>query len=160
MRTRRVWCLGAVLLLGRAPRAPADEPDVDLAGTWTWSWKDGQGETHRHVLEVEGRGKTLTARERFDDQGAVKVADLKVVGKKVNFTVIRGDRRATYSGEVTKADTIVGKVLVSGSDNQGNEYGWTAKREPVEKKSGYGRSGDSGSGEGAGSSPATAPSAG
>jgi hypothetical protein len=134
MSTRRHWCLGVGLLLVLAPLAVADEPDADLAGTWTWSWKDGQGETHRHVLEVEGRGKTLSARERFDDQEPVKVADLKVVGKKVNFTVIRGDRRASYSGTMTKPDTINGKVLVAGANNQASEFGWTAKREPVEKK--------------------------
>jgi hypothetical protein len=119
------------LLLIAAP-VLADEP-VDLAGTWTWSWKDGQGETHRHVLEVEGSGTKLSARERFDDLAAVKINDLKVVDKKINFSVLRGDRRALYEGTIASADTINGKVIVTQEGGQENEFGWTATRQPVKK---------------------------
>src|ERR1700736_4501343 len=97
-RTRRMT-LGLMLglsLLGLAA-AVADD-NVNLIGTWTWSWKGPQGEMHRHVLEVEGRGRRLAARERVDDMQPVRVADLKVVGKKVNFSVRRDDRVATYFG--------------------------------------------------------------
>jgi hypothetical protein len=131
LRTRRqtVAWLSCVCLLGSVR---ADEP-VDLAGTWTWSWKDAQGETHRHVLEIEGSGSKLTARERFDDQDAVKINDLKVVDKKINFSVLRGDRRAMYEGTIAAPDTINGKITVSSEGGQENEFGWTATRQPVKK---------------------------
>src|SRR5436305_2604550 len=92
------WVCGAALALVLAVPATAADDAAKLAGTWTWMWKDAEGETHRHVLEVEGTGNKLSARERFDDQEPVKVIDLKVAGKKVNFTVIRGQRTAVYSG--------------------------------------------------------------
>jgi hypothetical protein len=132
----RPLCAAALVLGLGLPAALDDDKDKapDLAGTWTWEWKDGQGETHRHVLEVEGKGSTLSARERFDDQEAVKVSDLKQDGKKVTFSVLRGDRRASYSGTVETADTINGKVTVSTEGGQPNEYGWTARREPTKPK--------------------------
>ena len=64
---------------GRPEPARAAEPPK-LAGTWTWTWKDRIGETHRHILEVEGVGTKLAARELFDDQPAVAVSNLTLDG--------------------------------------------------------------------------------
>lgn len=127
-------CFGIALLVfsGSPYAALATEPDI--AGTWTWKWKDAQNETHRHVLEVKGQGATLSARERFDDQEAVKVTDLKIKGKKVTFTVLRGNRRSAYSGELASEKTINGDVTVTVEGEPANEYGWTASREPVKSK--------------------------
>jgi len=128
----RVLAVGLIVGLSGAAGARAED-DASLAGTWTWSWKDGDGETHRHVLEVEGKGANLSARERFDQLAPVKVNNLKVVGKKVNFSVLRGDWRANYEGSLSSADTIDGKVTITGEGGQPTEFGWTAKREPARK---------------------------
>jgi len=59
-----------VALLWLAPATRAANVSK-LAGAWTWWWKDQSGRTHRHLLEVEGIGTKLAARERFDDQSPV-----------------------------------------------------------------------------------------
>jgi hypothetical protein len=121
--------LPALLLAASAAvadaQASADEPK--LAGTWTWTWKDGTGNTHRHILEVEGVGKTLAAREIFDDQAPVRVTNLKLNGQSVQFTVVRGERRADYSGKVDGPDTINGTVTTTAM-GQTSEFVWKAER--------------------------------
>jgi hypothetical protein len=120
------WLSAAVLAWGTGLRA--DEPP-DVTGTWTWTWKDPQGETHRHVLEVEGVGTKLAAVERFDDLSPVKVSELKLAGKNIAFTVVRGAKRAEYKGVVADAnpDTMSGKVTIT-TENQPTEFLWNAKR--------------------------------
>jgi len=107
---------------------PADDP-LKLAGTWTWKWKDAQGETHRHVLEVEGEGDKMVARERFDNEPAIKVDKIKLDGKKLSITIERKDRRSVYSGTIANAETINGQVTVTTEGQPASEYGWTATRE-------------------------------
>lgn len=131
---------GAILALSLAGPAPADEPAATptgadrLIGTWTWSWKDRDNNTHRHVLTVVGSEGKVTARERFDDEVPVKVNDLKVKDDRVTFFILRGDRRAAYTGKFADADTINGDVRVTGPGNEDQEYGWTAKRSDDEAK--------------------------
>ena len=80
------------------------------------------------------RGRaSASARERFDDLEAVKVEDFKVDGKKVTFSVKRGDRRAAYSGTVGDGDTINGMVTVTVAEDPASEFTWTAKRKASEK---------------------------
>lgn len=123
---------GIALLLGLAaflPPTTAGAPPAapELEGSWTWTWKDRQGNTHKHVLEVEGKGKTLAAREVFDDQEPVRVNPLTVDGNSVRFTVVRGERKAEYRGKVADADHVNGTVLVT-VDGQTNEFEWKAER--------------------------------
>jgi hypothetical protein len=86
--------------------------------------------THRHVLEVEGTGAKLAARERFDDEPPVKVADLSFREKNVRFTVVRGKHRAAYSGVLADADSINGTVTVT-DEGESHEWVWKAKRKPA-----------------------------
>jgi hypothetical protein len=124
-RMMLVLVLGGPLLVAAAPDGAGD-----LAGTWTWSWKDPQGKMHNHVLEVVQAGANVAVRERFDDAQPVTVNDLKVAGKSVNFSVLRGERRAAYAGTRVDADTINGTVSVT-SMNTNDEFTWTAKRQPT-----------------------------
>ena len=123
--------LGALLtaptVAGSIARAADDVPK--LAGTWTWKWKDSLGETHRHTLEIEGEGDKMVARERFDDQPAIKVNKIKVEGKKVSIAVERKDRRSSYVGTITNAETISGTVTVTDEGSPATEFGWTATRQ-------------------------------
>lgn len=98
-----------------------------LAGTWTWTWKDGTGNTHRHVLEVEGTGTKLAAREIFDSQEPVRVGKIAVDGKAVKFTVLRGPNKSDYNGKVADADHINGTVVVT-TNGQATEFPWKAER--------------------------------
>lgn len=119
-----------VSLLLLSPCAAADPPDI--SGTWTWAWKDANGRMHRHVLEVEGKGTRLAARERFDDLEPVKASALKLDGAKIQMTVIRGHHRAEYSGVVVDAKTINGQVTVEQAGEK-NDYPWKATREAAPK---------------------------
>jgi hypothetical protein len=107
-------------------------PD-DLVGTWTWTWKDGEGKTHKHILDVESSGGKLAARERFDDQAAVKVDDLKLTGDEVFFSAKREGRMAEYKGKLLAGKTINGVVNVA-VNGQDQEFQWTAERALPEKK--------------------------
>lgn len=127
-RMSRRMMLG--LVLGGPLLLAAARDDVgDLAGTWSWSWKDAQGKTHTHVLEVVKAGSNVAVRERFDDEQPVQVNDLKVVGNRVNFSVLRGERRAAYAGTRAGADTINGTVTVT-NKARNDESSWTARRTP------------------------------
>ena len=132
-RTRRSFglILGALLVcpLLVHDRAQADDKVPKLAGTWTWKWKDGLGETHQHTLEVEGEGKKMVARERYDDEKSIKVDKIDLDGDKVTIAVTRGERRSLYVGKIADADTINGLVTVNTEGQPVSEFGWTAKRE-------------------------------
>ena len=136
-RRRRRFLIGFALgaaLLGPVAPTRADDAPPKLAGTWTWKWKDGQGETHRHTLEVEGEGDKMVARERFDDEPAVKASKIKLDGKKLTLVVERKDRRSSYTGTITNDETINGTVIVTNEGQPANEFGWTATREAGGKK--------------------------
>ena len=116
----------AVTAVGRSPGQDTATPK--LAGNWTWTWKDALGQTHRHVLEVEGVGTKLAARELFDGQPAVPASNLKLDGKTIRFTVVRDQRKADYNGKVADADLINGTVSVSSGGGQPEEFVWKAER--------------------------------
>jgi len=127
-----VFCLLSCLASGMVRIAGGAEVS-GLAGTWTWSWKDAAGETHRHVLEVEGVDTKLAARERRDELPPVRVNDLKLVEKRVRFSVVRGQNRADYVGVWADPSTINGTVTVT-TDGQSQEHVWKATRRPAPKK--------------------------
>ena len=122
--------VASILLISSSARAEDAEA---LVGSWSWSYKDGQGVTHKHVLEVEGTGEKVAARERMDEEEAIKVTDLKVKDKAVTFTVVRGKRRAAYNGKLKGGDKLEGQVTVT-TEGQGQEYGWEAKKDEAKKK--------------------------
>ena len=117
--------LSLVGVAAAAPQTPKAEPSK-FAGTWTWSWRAGDV-THRHNLEVEGAGKALAAREIFDEEAAVNVSDLKFEGDRLQFTVVRGERKADYKGKLAGKDAIEGTVTTT-SAGQANEFPWKAER--------------------------------
>jgi hypothetical protein len=59
----------------------------------------------------------------------VKVSDLKLAGKKIEFTVVRGAKRAEYKGVVADPvpDAMSGKVTIT-IENQPTEFLWNARR--------------------------------
>jgi hypothetical protein len=113
---------------GLAADDKSDKP-MNMAGTWRWKWTDAKGTVHHHVLEVEGEGKTLSARERFDDGQPVKVNDLAIDGKTVTFSVTRGALHAAYKGKFKSADHIDGTVNTTNAEEPVEEFGWSADRD-------------------------------
>ena len=79
---------------------------------------------------MEGLGAKLAAREQFDDLEPVPARDLRLDGKSLRFTIIRGDRRADYHGIVADRDTINGTVKVTAM-GETTENRWEASRKPV-----------------------------
>jgi hypothetical protein len=132
--TRPPVSLGLLFLMacGALLVKTADAADElpKVAGNWTWSWKDPSGVTHRHLLEVEGLGARIAARERFDDLEPVKVLDIRLSGKTIHFTVARGDYRSDYDGVVADPDTINGTVKIT-TKGETVEYPWSSTRKPV-----------------------------
>jgi hypothetical protein len=121
-----VLCWFSIGLLGDGGAVRADEPPK-LTGSWTWTWKDPQGVEHRHVMEIEGVGPKLAARERFDDLPPVAVSNLKLGGNNIKFTVVRGEKRADYRGVAADSDTMNGKVSIT-QEGQTTEFLWKATR--------------------------------
>jgi hypothetical protein len=123
------FCAGAT----SAGPAPDDKP-MNMAGTWRWKWTDAEGTVHNHVLEVEGEGKTLSARERFDDGEPVKVNDLAIDGKTVSFSVTRGALHASYKGKFKSADHIDGTVDTTNAEKPVEQFAWSADRDDTAKE--------------------------
>ena len=74
------------------------------------------------------------SRNSSDDLPPVAVSNLTRDGKKVRFTVVRGDHRADYSGVVADADTINGTVTVKEKDDgESDEFVWKATRQTQPK---------------------------
>lgn len=132
MRRRSALAWMILALSATALRAAPRDGEAGLIGTWSWTWKDAAGTTHKHVLEVEGSGDKLSARERFDDLEPVKVTDLKLADKKVTFSVNRPKRQASYSGTMKSKDLIEGLVNVT-TDGHASEFGWEARRQDPKK---------------------------
>lgn len=112
---------------GRLTAEPQKADVPKLAGTWTWTWKDRVGNTHKHVMEVEGTGAKLAAREIFDEQLPVRVSNLTLTGKAIQFNVVRGENKAEYKGKVSDKDHIQGKVVVT-TGGEATEFVWKAER--------------------------------
>lgn len=125
--SRSLACAGLLSILIVAAHVRASE-ELDLSGTWVWTWSDAAGRTHRHVLEVEGTGADLAARERFDDEAPIKATELRRDSKKVRLTIVRGDHRAEYSGVLADSNTINGTVTIKQGDKM-NDYPWRAQRQ-------------------------------
>ncbi|MDB5350237.1 MAG: hypothetical protein JWN86_1484 [Planctomycetota bacterium] len=130
---RAAFAGGLALLTGLGLGPRVRDADV-LVGSWSWSYKDGQGVMHTHVLEVEGTGDKIAARERMDQKPAVKVTDIKVTGGKVTFTVLRDKHRSSYSGKLKgKSSNLIDGLVTVSDGGQTNEYGWQAKKEELKK---------------------------
>lgn len=130
---RRYRIVLGFLIVTAAPvalRLPAQAQTQEvskIAGAWTWTWKDRVGNTHRHVMEVEGTGTKLAAREIFDEQLPVRVTNLTLDGAAIKFTVVRGETKSEYKGKVADKDHMNGKVLVS-TGGEATEFVWKAER--------------------------------
>ena len=124
----------AILAIGTAVQA------ADATGTWGWTRPGRNGGPDQKMtlkLKVDGDKLTGTLTSPSRDGGTTdtKIADGKVKGEEVSFTVTRefnGNKMvAKYSGKVS-ADAIKGKIETE-RNGETQSRDWEAKRQ-AEKK--------------------------
>src|SRR5205807_602448 len=134
--TQIVTC--AILALGSV--AQAQDKKADPNGTWTWTSPGRNGgpdrkSTLKLKLDGDKLTGTLSAPGRGGQNNDADIADGKLKGDDISFTVIRefnGNKiTAKYNGKIS-GDSIKGKIEVE-RDGQSNSRDWEAKRD-TEKK--------------------------
>jgi len=112
------FMLGGLLLLGAVTQTQADDKKVDPSGTYIWTMpgrNGGPDRTNTLVLKLDGdklSGK-LSAPGRGGQATSLDIADAKLAGADVSFSVVRtfNDNTFTnkYSGTVADG-AIKGKI--------------------------------------------------
>ena len=136
---RLITC--AALAFG-ALQTQAADAKANPNGTWTWTMRGrGEGAPERTItLKLKAEGEKLTGKVampgREDRVNEVDIADGKIKGDEVSFTVTReqGDNKfvTKYLGKIS-GDTITGKTSTE-RNGEARERDWVAKRQ-AEKKS-------------------------
>ena len=130
----------AILALGAVTQIQAQDKKVDPNGTWTWTMAGRNGGPERKLtlkLKTEGDKLTgtLSAPGRGGQASDTAIADAKLKGDEISFTVTRefNNNKVTskYNGKIS-GDTIKGKIETE-RDGQTNSRDWEAKRD-TEKK--------------------------
>src|SRR5881394_502685 len=123
----------AVLALGAFAQAQAADK-ADPTGTWTWTSPGRNGgpdrkSTLKLKLDGDKLTGTLSAPGRGGQNNDADIADGKLKGDDISFTVIRefnGNKiTAKYNGKIS-GDSIKGKIEIE-RDGQSNSRDWEAK---------------------------------
>ena len=137
--------LCAIVALGLLSQAQAEDKKADASGTWTWTAPSrggggggGCGE-RKMTLKLKTEGDkvtgTLSAPGRDGTPREAEIADGKIKGDEVSFTVTRefnGNKMTSkYSGKVS-ADSIKGKMEFE-RNGETQSRDWEAKREADKK---------------------------
>jgi hypothetical protein len=127
--------LCALLALGFVAQIQAQDKKPDASGTWTWTMPGRNGGADRKMtltLKADGEKVTgkLSAPNRQGDVTDTDIADGKIKGEEISFTVSRevnGNTFTTkYNGKIS-ADAIKGKIESERNGaTQSND--WEAKR--------------------------------
>jgi hypothetical protein len=129
--------LCAIVALGLLSQAQAEDKKADASGTWTWTApsRGGGGGERKMTLKLKTEGDkvtgTLSAPGRDGTPRDTEIADGKIKGDEVSFTVTRefnGNKMTSkYSGKVS-ADSIKGKMEFE-RNGETQSRDWEAKRE-------------------------------
>lgn len=127
---------GAVALLGMVALAQAQDKALDPTGTWTWGapGRNGNpGRTNTLTLKYSGGNLTgsLSTPRRNGNANTTDISNGKLTGDQISFTTTSERNGTTYTSTYTgtlTADTIKGKIAVTGGDNPRPPRNWTAKR--------------------------------
>ena len=133
-----VQSLSCALLVIGASAYAADK--ADPAGTWTWTQpgrNGGPDRTNTLTLKMEDSklaGK-ISAPGRGGQAAETPVADLKVEGDAISFTVVRqfngNSMTNKYAGKIA-ADKITGKIEFN-RNGEAQSRDWEAKRAEEKK---------------------------
>ena len=127
--------LCAILALGIAAQAKAEDKKGDPTGTWTWTGPSRGGNPGAEMtLKLKAEGDkvtgTLTAPGRGGNTTDTEITDGKLKGDEISFNVTRtrgGNSFTTkYSGKVS-GDSIKGKTEFE-RNGETQSRDWEAKR--------------------------------
>jgi len=127
--------LGAALLFGTLPLLHAEDAKTDVSGTYMWTMpgrNGGPDRTNTLVLKVEGDKLTgkLSAPGRGGQINETEIADGKVTGAEVSFSVVRSFNGNSftnkYSGKLADG-AIKGKVDSVNRNGDPQSRDWEAK---------------------------------
>ena len=126
--------LGAVLVFGAIMQAQAEDKKVDPTGTYLWVMpgrNGGPDRTNTLVLKLEGEKLTGKISAPGRDGAAVEtqIADAKLTGADVSFTVVRtyNDNSFTNKYAGTLADGSIKGKVESQRNGQAQSRDWEAK---------------------------------
>lgn len=126
--------LGAVLLLGTVTLSQADATKADPSGTYVWTMpgrNGGPDRTNTLVLKVDGEKLTgkLSAPGRGGQVNETDIADGKITGAAVSFTVVRSyngnSMTNKYAG--TLADGVIKGKIEFQRNGEAQSRDWEAK---------------------------------
>lgn len=132
--------LGAALLMSAMTQAQADDQKMDPTGTYIWTTpgrNGGPDRTNTLVLKLDGDKLTgkLTTPRRGGETSSTDIADGKVSGADISFSVVRtfNDNSFTNTFSGTLADgTIKGKMeFTRNGETQSRD--WEAKKQEETK---------------------------
>lgn len=110
---------------------------ADATGVWVWEAQGRNNQTRTVKLTLKQEGDKLTGFLPGREDTKIEIADGKVVGNKISFTITRefNNNKVVnkYSGTV-EADTIKGKIETERNGEAREPRDWEAKREKEEKK--------------------------
>ena len=105
-------------------------------GVWVWEAQGQNNQTRTLKLTLKQEGEKLTGYLPGPNDTKVEIADGKVEGNKISFTVTRkrnGNKFVSKYLATIEGDTLKGKIE-SEHDGQTRSRDWEAKRETEEKK--------------------------
>ena len=126
--------LGAVLVLGTVTLSQADATKADPSGTYVWTMpgrNGGPDRTNTLVLKVDGEKLTgkLSAPGRGGQVNETDIADGKITGAAVSFTVVRSyngnSMTNKYAG--TLADGVIKGKIEFQRNGEAQSRDWEAK---------------------------------
>ena len=129
-----IACLALLISLNTTTQAA----DAKADGTWTWTVPaQGQRPERTSTLKLKTEGDkvtgTISGRQNQDD---IKIADGKINGDEVSFTVTREFNGNTmtqkYTGKIS-GDTIKGKVTGKNRQGEDTTRDWEVKRGEAKK---------------------------
>jgi hypothetical protein len=126
----------AVAFVGMVALAQAEDTKLDPTGTWSWTTpgRNGNpGRTSKLTIKKSDAGLTgtLTTPGRGDNPpNKTEISNIKIEGDQISFKTTRevnGDTlTSTYTGTLT-ADSIKGKIAVTGGSQERPPRNWEAK---------------------------------
>jgi hypothetical protein len=122
------WSVILVIALSLTARAE-DKKEANIDGTWKWNYKTRDGKDAEAAVKLKRDGEKVTGVYIARAGDETPIADGKVKGDEISFTVTReigGEKMDfKYTGKV-EGDTITGKILFGRPKPTPHE--WEAKR--------------------------------
>jgi opacity protein-like surface antigen len=136
MRTNKFtkMLLGAALLLSAMSQAQAEDKKVDPTGTYVWTQAGRNGGPDRtNTLTLKLDGDKLIGKVSSPGRGGAaadsEIADAKLIGAEVSFTVVRSFNGNSMTNKYTGtfADGAIKGKIESERNGQAQSRDWEAK---------------------------------